>query len=382
MPGFDLRTIIMMSSIMLGLMGVVMSSLARSFPHNIHGVDTWVGGAFVLSGSAILVALRGMMPDVLSIVVANCGIVAGNGLWLIGTQRFFARRTSGRLVVLMVALSAPVLSWLTWQYDSVGGRTICVTAALVVLYGAQTAVMLGSGWRHRGARLLTAMFAMMAGASVVRLVSILSYDAAPVGVFSTSLLQVFYVTVNTLLSLTASVGFLLLAMHRWRAQLEQQSRIDPLTGLLNRRAFLNLTEPGRAAAQHDDGPLSLLLIDLDHFKAVNDTWGHVTGDEILRDFSTRVAAMLPDRYPFARWGGEEFVVLLPRTPLAQARPMIERMHGELMMNLPLGQISLLITLSLGATEYRVSETWEQTLQRADKAMLQAKRSGRSRYVLD
>ncbi len=171
-------------------------------------------------------------------------------------------------------------------------------------------------------------------------------------------------------------------LHVDNHSLRRAATHDLLTGLGNRRLLSEHLADVTEHVQRGAAPYTLLLLDVDNFKQINDTWGHEIGDQVLIEISRKLKSLTRENDFCARWGGEEFVVLLPRTPLAQARPMIERMHGELMMNLPLGQISLLITLSLGATEYRVSETWEQTLQRADKAMLQAKRSGRSRYVLD
>ena len=93
---------------------------------------------------------------------------------------------------------------------------------------------------------------------------------------------------------------------------------DPLTGLLNRRAFLSALQQEREK--------TMLLIDLDHFKQVNDTYGHATGDRILIDFARRVADMLPAPRHLARWGGEEFAVLLPRVRPDDAREQAERIR--------------------------------------------------------
>ena len=121
----------------------------------------------------------------------------------------------------------------------------------------------------------------------------------------------------------------------------------------------------------------LLLIDLDHFKAVNDTWGHVTGDEILRDFSTRVAAMLPDRYPFARWGGEEFVVLLPGMHVQEAVELAEAIRARIAFE---AEPSLpAYTCSIGvACRTATCVAIEQIIRDGDDALYRAKRGGRDR----
>ncbi|WP_321937871.1 hypothetical protein [Paraburkholderia sp. J8-2] len=124
MPPFDLRTVILMSSVMPGLMAIALFSLARGFPQNIRGVRHWASGALVVSISAILLALRGSVSGWLSILAGNCGIILGTGLGLVGSQLFFARRPSWRLVELLLAIGATGTAWLWLAHDSVVGRTV------------------------------------------------------------------------------------------------------------------------------------------------------------------------------------------------------------------------------------------------------------------
>jgi len=317
MPAFDLRTVILMSSVMPGSMALVMFSLGRGFPANIRGVTHWASGALVVSLSAILLALRGGVPDWLSIVVANIGIVLGAGLWLIGSQLFFGLRPSRRFVALLLVAGAIAMSWMTWVNPTVAGRTLCMSALLTATYGANSIVMLRFG---RGSSTAIFVGSMLLVLTVVtaRGVSMFVPAWANTGLFSADLMQRIYLSTGALMSLTVTVGLLFVAMDRLRNQLEQQSFMDPLTGLLNRRAFLSALQQEREK--------TMLLIDLDHFKQVNDTYGHATGDRILIDFARRVADMLPAPRHLARWGGEEFAVLLPRVRPDDAREQAERIR--------------------------------------------------------
>ncbi|MBP0588586.1 GGDEF domain-containing protein [Paraburkholderia sp. LEh10] len=376
MPAFDLRTVILMSSVMPGLMALVMFSLGRGFPANIRGVGHWASGALVVSASAILLALRGGVPDWLSIVAANLGMILGTGLWLIGSQLFFAQRPSRRFVSLLLGAGVIAMSWMTWAQPTVGGRTVCMSAILALTYGADGIVMLRFGRESNTAIFVGAMLLAQALVTAARGVSMFVPAWASTGLFSADLVQKVYLTTGALMSLTVTVGLLFVAMDRLRNQLEQQSFMDPLTGLLNRRAFLSAHHQEREKAMRTGGLLSLLLIDLDHFKQVNDTYGHATGDRILIDFARRVADMLPAQGHFARWGGEEFAVLLPRLRPDEAREQADRIRQRLAQkedaSLPAYTCSIGVACMAGA-----DATIEQLARDADEALYGAKRAGRN-----
>jgi diguanylate cyclase (GGDEF)-like protein len=380
MPAFDLRTVILMSSVMPGLMALVMFSLGRGFPANIRGVAHWAAGALTVSVSAILLALRGGIADWLSIVVANVGIILGTGLWLVGSQLFFGQRPSRRFIALLVLTGAIAMSWMTWAQPTVAGRTLCMSAMLTLTYGGSGITMLRFGRGSHSALFVGSMLLVQAVVTAIRGLTTLTVDGTSGGLFSADLIQRLYLTTGALMSLTVTVGLLFVAMDRLRNQLEQQSFMDPLTGLLNRRAFLGAYQQEREKAMRAGGLLSLLLIDLDHFKQVNDTYGHATGDRILIDFAKRVAGMLPGPHHLARWGGEEFAVLLPRVAPDEAREHAERIRCGVAQKddaaLPR------YTCSIGVACMASSDaTIEQLARDADEALYGAKRGGRNRVQL-
>jgi diguanylate cyclase (GGDEF)-like protein len=157
---------------------------------------------------------------------------------------------------------------------------------------------------------------------------------------------------------------------------------DQLTGLPNRRHVLETIEAWRSSScLHRPAPLCIAVIDLDHFKAINDRFGHPFGDKVLTNFSRAALAVIPEGDILARWGGEEFVLLMPGTPLAAALEKLEILHAHLRdpvnwRGCAHGQVKF----SAGLAAYRIEESFEQTLTRADRGLYEAKRQGRDRSV--
>lgn len=161
------------------------------------------------------------------------------------------------------------------------------------------------------------------------------------------------------------------------------SLTDELTELPNRRAFMRRLEDEVARVQRYGYPLSLALIDMDGFKAVNDKYGHAAGDEVLRNFSTNILSIFRHHDMVARYGGEEFAVLLPNTDKAGALRALEKVKkrtAESPYQLD-GQAMPMPTFSAGISLYKPGETPGNLIERADKALYQAKRMGRNRIEL-
>ncbi|MCS6888427.1 MAG: diguanylate cyclase [Chloroflexus sp.] len=169
---------------------------------------------------------------------------------------------------------------------------------------------------------------------------------------------------------------------RLQAQLQRLANYDPLTGVYNRREFIRLANSELARAQRYQHALSLVLIDIDHFKIINDQFGHHTGDEALICFAASWMAEKRTHDIFARWGGEEFILLLPETDQHHARQLVERVRDK-MLTKPMvaGNNRLIIKFSAGISAYTGSETFEQLAQRADLALYQAKQQGRNQTMI-
>ena len=189
------------------------------------------------------------------------------------------------------------------------------------------------------------------------------------------------------------VGLLTVRLHRMRDRLRRQkveleaalahihrlATHEDLTGLVNRRHMQELLENERMRLERSEQDWCVALIDLDHFKSVNDAHGHAIGDEVLRALSRHAHTLIRRTDVLARWGGEEFVLLLPNTPIGMATISLERLREHFYANpLVVRGIELPVSFSAGLTEHLRGETVAQTLERADKLCYQAKTLGRNR----
>lgn len=157
---------------------------------------------------------------------------------------------------------------------------------------------------------------------------------------------------------------------------------DDLTGLYNRRYLLDMIEREKSKAERTPGAVFCVsLIDIDHFKPINDTYGHGEGDNVLRSFATTAARCIRSADLLARWGGEEFLLLLPHTSIDLASACVERIKAELETTVFDGlEPGYRVTISAGIAQCRSGESIERLIERADAAMYEAKRSGRNRIV--
>lgn len=163
------------------------------------------------------------------------------------------------------------------------------------------------------------------------------------------------------------------------------SLTDELTGLPNRRAFMRRLEDEVSRVQRHGYPIGLVLLDLDHFKKINDLRGHAAGDAVLRSYADDILSIFRHHDLVARYGGEEFAVLLPNTneegvlrALAKVRRRVEEVGADATSKS--GEMLPITTFSAGVAEYRPGETPSSFIERADEAMYAAKRSGRDRVV--
>ena len=180
------------------------------------------------------------------------------------------------------------------------------------------------------------------------------------------------------LFLLAAIGRVVALQVRAAAQLERVASTDPLTLLSNRRHIIWQLEQETSRVQRQNGTFSVAFLDIDHFKYINDTFGHVAGDKTLVAVGKLFSKNTRSVDVVGRWGGEEFVILLPGLSLAQAREAIERLR-ELVAEHPFKKVRHL-TASFGVAEYRPGEPLETLLQRADRALYQAKAEGRNQVV--
>jgi len=174
-------------------------------------------------------------------------------------------------------------------------------------------------------------------------------------------------------------------LHKEFETSQKEARTDSLTGLINRRGLEKRLEIERIRARQNNSPFSVVMLDIDHFKAVNDTFGHLVGDSLLKGFADILSNLVRRNDLAARYGGEEFLVLLPETNVEGAYAVSEKTRTILLKKewaikdsrKRIGQIKA----SMGIAQYKLGETGNEVITRADEAMYHAKNTGRDRIVI-
>jgi diguanylate cyclase (GGDEF)-like protein len=171
-----------------------------------------------------------------------------------------------------------------------------------------------------------------------------------------------------------------LMMRDLNQALKEASTTDVLTGIGNRRMLLERLKSEAARAERVNRPLTIAIADIDRFKAVNDTYGHEAGDKVLTEVARTIAANMREYDSCGRWGGEEFLAIMPEITAAEGAVIIERVRQAICaINFSVGGQSVSLTASFGIAQYRPGMSIFDTISRADNALYEAKRAGRNRH---
>ncbi len=379
MTALDPRALIVVSGLMSLICTVIILSMRRSFPPSIRGLGQWGAGCVLKLASTPFFAARGLVPDLFSITVAQGLMFAGLLLCLSGLMAFLQRpvpRKAMALAWLGVVAFSLIFSILMPDY---GIRQIGLGLALTPIFGAGAVLL----WRYGESSFpyqLTA-YAFAFGCVLVFLRALLVMLGHG-DLFGTSLLQPtpmqnFYLLGFATASLVFTLGFVLMAQDRLVQLLRHEAAHDLLSGALSRHAILDMLNREVVRAQRHNRVLTLMLLDLDHFKQINDRYGHLMGDRVIADFADVVRAQLRDQDCFGRYGGEEFIVLLPETDLAGAAMVAERIR----VAVGRGDVLPRYSVSIGVCAMRPGQDALSLLAATDAALYRAKALGRDRVEL-
>jgi len=171
---------------------------------------------------------------------------------------------------------------------------------------------------------------------------------------------------------------MLKTLHRHYQEFKTLSRHDPLTKIRNRRSFFELSQQILAIAKRTKQPLSLIMIDIDNFKHINDTYGHIIGGEILIHLVHSINGLIRESDIFARFGGEEFIILLPETDLSGSVELCEKIRTYIENTIfSDDKVSVPFTISLGTSQLQDEKLLRELIQKADAALYQSKSNGRN-----
>ena len=339
----------------------------------------WLAAACVLQ--LVATACRAILPlpTAASENLGACLLVLVFFLVYLGMRWFVLRRRLGSMngpLALSATMTAILSIGAVQQWAALAAARV---AALVVL-GLTASMLLRPRIRSlRGAARVTALM-------IFFVMVVLTFRL----MISLGLLGSSYASLEvlghdaTMVAITA-LGFSFVGMYvaETKRRLHEETRLDSLTGLHNRRAFEEMAQREVLAAARESTPLTLLMMDLDHFKKLNDTWGHALGDRALRAFGGVLLTVTGSSDAVARLGGEEFAILLPGRSARSALALAERLRATVEgLRLAEGEELVRFTVSVGLSSLRAGEqSLEAMFHRADQALYQAKREGRNRVML-
>ena len=376
---FDLRTIYAMTALACVILGVIQGT---AFITGRFGrwLAWWSINNILLGLASGLIILRGIAPDILTVQIANGLTIVGCALLPVAIREFSGRIMNPWLVaVLMAGPSLPFLFILTDPAQSVP-RIVFASAicALFDLFIAWETRRLAQEEKLYSASLASGLFALTATLYGARAVMGLlgGFGAGPLFQGGDQLHASLGLVAMLLLTLRCMV-IMMMATERTQIQLENAAYHDPLTGVLNRAGV------SRAFPKLGEGQLALLLIDIDHFKQLNDSCGHAVGDAVLQAFAGAASRSIGPRDLIARHGGDEFVVVLTERSAEQAATVAHHIRREFaaatarLTDTYGVQPTLSIGIALGKAASSDSPAFlEAMLHKADQALYGRKRNGR------
>jgi len=380
MEFIDPRTFLFVANLLGLLCALVLWVQAKSFPGEIEGLGDWAKAVVLIAFAAGLASMRGTLPSVLTVVASSAMFLFGQLLMIVGLQRYCGRPVVWRPALDAIGAILILIVWLTYGSQHYQGRLFIMALAHIVFSAVGAYLAWRAPPRGFGNRFLSGFFLLGLLVAIWRIATLPSAVDQTDDLFDHSLMQQVYLGFFSLGVLGLSIGFILLANERLRVELEFLATRDPMTGALNRRAFFGRAAVEWARSTRARRPLAAITSDIDFFKKVNDTHGHHIGDLVIKDFCQRTSQMLRVLDVLARFGGEEFVILLPDTGLAEAKQVAERIRREIQKHrvkkLPAYTVSLGVSVTQGDAGQAASI--EALLAEADARLYQAKERGRNR----
>src|SRR5229473_407700 len=364
-------------------LGLIWAYVARSYP-KLEAARFWTGSTFAAAFGAALAMLRFAVDSLLPLLAGGTVMIFAACLAAMGIKRFYDQPVSWRPAALITALSFAGLTFFIVGYDSMSMRIAVYSLGQSLPLALTLKLLLSEtdGRRSPGARLagivavlMIAIYAVRAGGTLLHIGNFSVIQSNPA--------QWTIVLLLMFLSMAWNFGFLLMAIDRLRNEVADLALLDDLTGVGNRRHLLQrLTEECAKSARSDE-PFALLVVDLDGFKAINDTHGHAAGDACLQHFTLMAQTRLRPGDLLARTGGDEFCIVLPSST-AQEGALIARSVLEVCREDAVGcvGVDIPIAVSIGIAQWsrEIGPFPDRLIAAADHALYAAKKRGKNCYA--
>ena len=369
----------------IGILSLLMGLISWSFPTTVtdreFGLREWAAGIACAGISVLLIFSRNEMPFWMGFFLPNIFLMSASSLSLMAQCRFYEQPIPKKLIGLLWAIGLTgllgffLLDWaVAWAMASV-----CFTMGTQLFASMVTILRHARKPRPLAGVFLAVTLGFMSAGYWARFVWALFHLDTPVAPISLAGAHQGALVLGALFVVSSTMSFFAGVHDAQKQLIAERARRDMLTGLLNRRAFFEWAEQIDAKRQ----PYAVLMIDIDHFKSINDTHGHLGGDTVLAHAGRLVLSSFRIEDNPCRYGGEEFCVLLPDTPVevahAKAQELVTRFERE---HIRLGSgLSIGVTISVGVNDNRDGRNLLRTIQGADDALYEAKRNGRNQARL-
>jgi diguanylate cyclase (GGDEF)-like protein len=379
-PVFDIRTLVLIHvavNIGQALVMVYLWSVQRNYPP----AKDWAIGSLMFAMGLFLFSLRNNVPVFVSENVSNFFLLPGLMIFNFGIVKAAGRRPPFYLGVNFCLLAIALLLWFTLVTPNPPARAlihnfVIIAFDLYVAYACLKAKAAKGNYTFKILGLLYTILVLVCSWRVAGGVFHLTFS------FSETLPRLFWIMMSLTLFPMTTVLLTLHTSQRLQEEINEQARRDMLTGAFNRRAFEEFTDREWALSTRHGFPMSILMVDIDHFKKINDQHGHQVGDETLIQMSNAAQNVLRTNDIWCRIGGEEFVALLPNTSIEQAAIVAERIRSVVegtSFSTAMGLLN--VSVSIGVAERSPNQShWKEFLATSDEALYKAKATGRNKVV--
>lgn len=384
MPNLDAFTLAVVSAVAAMFMAVTMAGIYLAGNRE-RAIADWAVAGVMFSLGHLLGNLTLTESELLDrhllLALINASVALGYGFLLLGVQQHLERP---RWTLLVIA-SAVLILLSTWQFPILYQNLVTRVGVLTLVFLALSTVAAVLLWRAEDSalqpyrRAVAVVMMLNAGILVARALHLLMAENLPADPSSQSVMvPVFFSSVLFFMALTVSLSLML--FRRKEVYLRFLARHDALTGLPNRYSLDEIAAREIARARRGEDALSLVVLDLDNFKSVNDAFGHAAGDHVLVQAARRIRSVIRQEDAAFRIGGEEFLILLPGASATFARQVAERLRRQLAQDpISYRERDIEISTSAGVVTFDpLADDWESLQRRADQALYRAKESGRNR----
>jgi diguanylate cyclase (GGDEF)-like protein len=376
----ELQLIVLFATGVATLMSFSFLQMWRSQKALLAGLNWWTCGATCVLVGGIFFALNGIVPELAIIIFGNAAIQFGAVAFYYGISQFYGEPIS-RWPLFGYAVLMLLMFIFSYFVPDFRIRVMLTTLFIFSIEFAQTRIL----WARRkidfGVKLILAGTILRVAVVCYRFLAA-PFAASEAGPLSPTVLQMIGIGSTPLWLLAQTIGFILMAEARLRDRLQVMANTDELTGIMSRSAILREAEKQIDLHKKASRPISAIIFDLDHFKQINDRFGHIKGDHVLRDFANKVNASLRSGDLFGRFGGEEFLVILPDTAPATAAALAEQIRSlKPGPELPEWSFSAGVAELDANLEVDQARSLDRLISAADAALYRAKAAGRGCTVV-